>query len=201
MWGRSFYCFNPSDFGKVKPDFSQIKIPASVLNIGKSVNGLKHQDNLITAVDTPLPLQDILGDSLATRNRGTNFLESIKYALDTDPEIVSKRRELNAKLASVGITEAKKGFQVRTTVYGGIEDITDNTKGLALGVNASRLVFDGGEVDSQIASSLFEVESSKMALAATYDRRAAELFQKWLELEKYQSLQAQIDARLSVWAL
>ena len=135
---------------------------------------------------------------MATRNQRYEFLESIKYALDTDPEIVSKRRELNAKLASVGITEAKKGFQVRTTVYGGIEDITDNTKGLALGVNASRLVFDGGEVDSQIASSLFEVESSKMALAATYDRRAAELFQKWLELEKYQSLQAQIDARLSV---
>ena len=65
---------NPSDFGKVKPDFSQIKIPASVLNIGKSVNGLKHQDNLITAVDTPLPLQDILEIRWQLETKGTNFL-------------------------------------------------------------------------------------------------------------------------------
>ena len=82
--------------------------------------------------------------------------------------------------------------------YGGIEDVTDNTKGLALSVTASRMVFDGGKLDSQIASTLFEVEASKMDLAATIDRRANELFQKWLELEKYKSLQAQIDKRLSV---
>jgi outer membrane protein TolC len=37
-----------------------------------------------------------------------------------------------------------------------------------------------------------------MDLAATIDRRANELFQKWLELEKYKSLQAQIDKRLSI---
>jgi hypothetical protein len=37
-----------------------------------------------------------------------------------------------------------------------------------------------------------------MELAATIDRRANELFQKWLELEKYESLQVQIDKRLSV---
>ena len=37
-----------------------------------------------------------------------------------------------------------------------------------------------------------------MDLAATIDRRANEFFQKWLELEKFKSLQAQIDKRLSV---
>ena len=88
-------------------------------------------------------------------------MASIKYALDTDPEIISKRREIEAKLASVGVAEAQKDFQVGTTVYGGIEDVTDNTKGLALALNASRLVFDGGKLDSQIASSLFEVEALK----------------------------------------
>ena len=29
-------------------------------------------------------------------------------------------------------------------MYGGIEDVTDNTKGLALSLNASQLVYDGG---------------------------------------------------------
>ena len=70
--------------------------------------------------------------------------------MDTDPEIVSKRREIEAKLASVEVAEAQKDFQVGTTLYGGIEDVTDNTKGLALAINASRLVFDGGKLDSKL---------------------------------------------------
>ena len=80
-------------------------------------------------MDSPIPLRDILGGSLATKNPGTDFLTSIKYALDTDPEIVSKRRKIEAKLASVGIAEAQKDFKVGTTIYGGIEDVTDDTKG------------------------------------------------------------------------
>ena len=84
---------NPQDFSKVKPDFSQIKkIPASILNIGETFEGLKkNESNESAVVDTPIPLRDILGGSLATKNPGTDFLTSIKYALDTDPEIVSKR--------------------------------------------------------------------------------------------------------------
>ena len=189
----------PQDFGKIKPDFSKLKqVPTSILNIGKTNRATKSDKDDIDEMDTPLPLKDILGDSLATKNRGTDFLTSLAYALDTDPEILSKRREIAAKLASVGVAEAQKDFQVGTTLYGGIEDITDNEKGLALAINASRLVFDGGKLESQIESSVFDVEAAKMDLAATIDRRANELFRKWLELEKYKSLQAQIDKRLSV---
>ncbi len=189
---------NSPDFGKVKPSFSQMKeVPTSIFKFGKGVVGSKNTDTAKT-LDAPLPLNDILGGSLATENRGTDFFASIKYALDTDPDIIAKRQEVEAKIASLAVTKAQKGFQVGTTLYGGIEDVTDNTKGLAVAINASRLVFDGGKLDSQIASSLFEVEASKMDLAATIDRRAHELLEKWLELEKYKSLQAQIDKRLSV---
>jgi outer membrane protein TolC len=189
----------PLDFGKIKPDFGQIKtVPASILGIGKRSISSKNEDTKGAAAETPLPLKDILGDSLAMKNRGMDFLTTIKFALDTDPEIVSKRRNIDVKLASVGAFEAKKDFQVGTTLYGGIEDITDSTMGLAMAINASRLVFDGGNLDSQIASSVFEVEASKMELTATIDHRANELFKKWLELEKYKSLQAQINKRLSV---
>ena len=189
----------PKDFDKLKPDFSQIKkVPASILDIGKRSVGLEMQDTVGTEIYSPLPLKDILSDSLATKNRGADFVGSIKYALDLDPEIISKRREIEAKLAAVKASEAQKSFQVGTTLYGGIEDITDNTKGLALSLNASRLVFDGGKLDSQIASSLFKVEAAKMDLHATVDQRAYELLIKWLELEKYKSLQTQIDRRLSV---
>ena len=187
------------DFGNIRPDFSQVKnIPASIFNIGKRSASLKNADTGGAVLDKPLPLKDILSSALTTENRGTDFLTSVKYALDTDPEILAKRREVEAKMAFVGFSEAQKDFQVGTTLYGGVEDVTDNTKGLALAINASRLVYDGGKIDAQIASSVFEVEASKMELAATIDQRADELLQKWLELEKYKTLQAQIDQRLSV---
>lgn len=187
------------DIGKMKPDFSQIKkVPGSIFNIGKSSDSSKSEDTAGLENDSPLPLKDILRGSLAPKNQGTDFLSSIKYALDTDPEVISKRREIEAKLASVGVTKAQKDFQVGTTFYGGIEDVTDNTKGIALAIKAERMVFDGGKLDSQIASILFEVEASKMELAATIDHRAFDLLQKWLELEKYKSLKLQIDKRLSV---
>ena len=190
---------NPPDFARVKPDFGQIKkVSTSILNIGKSLDGSKDLDAADNMLDAPLPLHDILAGSLATENRGGDFFASIRYALDTDPEIIAKRREVEAKKASVGVAEAQKDFQVGATLYGGIEDVTDNTKGIALAVNASRLVFDGGKSDLQILSALFEAEATKMDLAAAIDRRANDLFQKWLELEKYKSLQAQIDKRLKV---
>ena len=187
------------DVGNLKPDLSKIKkIQDSIWNIGKGARDSKNEDAAGFSNDTPLPLTDILKSSLATNNPGTDFVTYVKYALDTDPEIISKQREIEAKSAAVGAIKAQKDFQVGTTLYGGYEDVTDNTKGLALAISASRLVFDGGRLDSQIASLLYDVEASKMDLAATRDQRANELFQKWLELEKYKSLQAQIDKRLSV---
>ena len=67
-----------------------------------------------------------------------------------DPNVITARRNIEAKLAVVEANRAQKDFQVGSTLYGGIEDITDNTKGLALSVDASRLVFAGGKLDSQL---------------------------------------------------
>ena len=189
----------PQDFTKIKPDLGQIKnVSAYISGIGKKFDETTKRDPVAPENVMQLQLKDILEDSLATKNSGTDFLASIKYALNTDPVIVAKRREIEAKLASIDASEALKQFQVGTTLYGGIEDVTDKTKGLAVSINASRLVFDGGELDSQIASTVFEVEAARMGLAATVDQRANELFQSWLEVEKYKSLQMQIDKRLSV---
>ena len=187
------------DLGKIKPDFSHVKgLAAAILNIGKVPDSSKSEDSADLENVSPLPLKDSVGGSLAAQNQGTDFLTSLKYALDTDPEVISKRREIEAKLASIGVTKAQKDFQVGTTIYGGIEDLTDNTKGIALAIKAERMVFDGGKLDSQIESITFEAEAAKMELAATVDQRAYELLQTWLELEKYKSLQLQIDKRLSV---
>ena len=181
------------------PNISQIKeASASLVNLEKISDGGQSVKVSGVSNHTPLPLEDILENSLANKNQGSDFVTSLKYAIDTDHSINAKRRDIEAKLAAVGIADAQKDFQIGTTLYGGLEDVTDNTKGLAVAVNASRLVFDGGKLDSQIRSSLYEVEVSKMELSAALDQRARDLCQIWLELEKYKSLQAQIDKRLSV---
>lgn len=192
----------PQGFGKVKPALGQIKsVPASIfsaIGVDKRSVGLDDGSTAEALQDVPLQLKDILGGSLTTTNPGTDFLGSVKYALDTDPEVIAKRREVEAKRALVAVVKSQKDFQVNAKLLGGIEDVTDNTKGLAFGIDASRLVYDGGKVDSEIASYVFKAEAARMDLAATINQRADILFQNWLELEKYKSLQEQIDKRLSV---
>ena len=54
-----------------------------------------------------------------------------------------------------------KDYQVKSSIYAGIEDISDRTAGVALGINASRMIFDGGKLDAEIAAKSFEAEAAK----------------------------------------
>jgi outer membrane protein TolC len=187
------------DFSKMKPNFSPLKnVPNLLLDLKHG--GSEKQNSLAKEQDSEslLSLGEILEGSLANKNQGFDFISVIKYALDTDPEIVSKRRDVEAKLAAVGANEAQKDFNLAATLYGGIEDLTDNTKGVAVALNASRLVFDGGKLDLQIKSRRLSAEAAQLELTASIDRRTKELCTIWLELEKYTTLQSQIDTRLAV---
>ena len=59
---------------------------------------------------------------------------------------------LTRKLQQLVRPQLKRISSIWCTVYGGIEDVTDNTKGIALALNASRLIYDGGLLDAQISS-------------------------------------------------
>ena len=144
------------------------------------------------------PLNEILNGSLADRNSGTDFVTTVFSALQKDPIVVAQRQTVTAKLAAIDFSEARKEYEVTSTVYGGIEDITDNTTGIALSLRASKLIFDGGMVDAEIAFKQFEAEAAELNLQATLDKRANILGEIWIELEKYESLQKQINQRLAV---
>ena len=58
------------------------------------------------------------------------------------------------------ITEAQKDMQFSSTVYGGVEDVSDETAGVALVLSANKLVFDGGQIDNRI---LAEQSAAKAA--------------------------------------
>ena len=152
----------------------------------------------VKSKNSPEPLAEVLGGLQTGGNPGSDFSSVIVYALETDPIIISRRSEVEAKLASVGYTEAKKDFQVSSTVYGGIEDITDNTKGIAVSLNSSKLIYDGGFVDTQINIAKYSAEAANYSFIATVDDQARRLGNLWIELEKYQLLHEKISSRLAV---
>lgn len=172
----------PVSMLKVVKDSVQIVVPKS--------NGVKRIDGLSLAA--------IVDGSLPEGTLGSDFHEVMKTALEKDPVIISARRNADAKFSAIQSAEARKDFQVSSTVYGGIEDITDNTKGVALALSASRLVFDGGVLDAQIEAAKFQAESLRLKFVVTVNERALKLGELWVELEKYEKLQQKIDERLAV---
>ena len=172
--------------------------PLNILKTNK-VFGNGQSDSVENASSSAAKsLNQILDGSLTNGNSGSDFASVIRAALQDDPVIISKRQNVASKAASIGSTEAQKDFQVSSTFYGGIEDVTDNTKGLAVALSASRLVFDGGMVDAQIAAKKYQEQAARSELRAVIDERAARLGRIWIELEKYETLKDQIDSRLAV---
>jgi outer membrane protein TolC len=180
-------------------EFAQLKsIPLLLKKSEKDYSSVVNNKEVSELRNEAKPLNEILDSALADQNDGKDFVTTIASALLKDPVIISQKRKVEAKLAAIASSEARKEYQVTSTLYGGIEDITDNTKGVALALSASRLIFDGGLLDSQIESKSFEAEAAKQNLKATFDERAFKLGKIWLELEKYESLKKQIDERLAV---
>ena len=173
-----------------KPGAFLAKLTKSIEANGNSVDS--------EAQDERGSLDGVLDGSIADKNGGSDFASVIKYALENDPRIISKRRDIEAKIASIKYAEAQKDFQVSSTIYGGIEDITDNTKGIALSLNASRLIYDGGLVEAQVDVARYTADAARLRLKAALNERALRLGTLWIELEKYQTLQRQIKSRLRV---
>jgi outer membrane protein TolC len=83
-------------------------------------------------------------------------------------------------------------------VLGGVEDVTDETAGVAAILKANRVMFDGGQLDAKIEADGFAVRAAAAALDAARNERGARLTQAWIELERYRALQDLIDSRLSI---
>ena len=181
------------------PDLSLLKEnPLDILKTNKVFGSAQIGSDENADIGAAKSLNQILDGSLTNGNSGSDFVSVIRAALQEDPVIISKRQNVASKAASIGSTEAQKDFQVSSTFYGGIEDVTDNTKGLAVALSASRLVFDGGMVDAQIAAKKYQEQAARSELRAVIDERAARLGRIWIELERYEALKDQIDSRLAV---
>jgi outer membrane protein TolC len=181
------------------PDFASLRKNASTLiQTNKTTGNIGNSGDFDVATESTKPLREVLNGSLAAQNDGVDFQSVMRSALTNDPAIIVQRRILKAKKAAIDSSEAQKDFQIASTLYGGLDDITDAAAGVAVGVNASRIIFDGGMLDAQIAVKTFTAKVAELELATTVNERAYRLGVIWLELEKYKTLQKQIDDRLSV---
>ncbi len=156
---------------------------------------------LIPTVEKPnlsVPLTSMIEKSDASVDLEQGFRAAVKNAVMTDPSIIADQQNLAILSSSIEATEATKEFQVSGTVYAGFEDVSDETRGIALVLTANRLLFDSGAIDATIAAQKLELKSAELALDARINQRAMELTELWIDYYRYKNLNEQIEDRLMV---
>ena len=143
-------------------------------------------------------LAGILKGSAASVDLGQGFAKSLAAAVLADPEIIAAADELDARLASVEALKARRDYQFSGTLYGGVEDVTDETAGVAAVLSANRMIFDGGKLEAQIEAEERRAQAARHALQAQMDERALKLASIWADLDRYEKLNNKIETRLLI---
>ena len=91
------------------------------------------------AVEAPQQktLAAILKGSAASVDLGKGFTKSIAAAVMSDPSIIAAADEVDVLAARVEATRSQKDFQFNGTLYGGVEDVSDETSGVAAVLSAN----------------------------------------------------------------
>ena len=186
-------------FGCQPPNLSDISAkPKEWLSNAKSNLPVNYKNDNAESKATMLTLDKILSTSSSDVDVGNTFSAFIRNAVTNDPTVQSVKSRLEANEYSVGITRAQKDFKFSSTLYAGIEDLTDETAGLAVVLDANKIIFDGGAIDAQILRDTFTLEASRQDYISTLNDRANHFLDIWVDLEQYSALNANIERRLVV---
>ena len=126
------------------------------------------------------------------------FKQSVKDAVNYDPEVLALENQYMASRIAIDIATSQKDFNVSSSLYGGVEDLTDETTGIALVMDARRLIYDGGQLDNQISSESLKSQSLYYALTNKKNESALKAAGAWVELRRYTELSELIGSRLGV---
>ena len=143
-------------------------------------------------------LASILKGSAASVDLSKGFTKAIAAAVMSDPSIIAAADEVDALAARVEATRSLKDFQFNGTLYGGVEDVSDETSGVAAVLSANRMIFDGGKIDAQISSDEQRLIAARHSLQARMDERALQLASIWVDLDRYEKLNGEIESRLMI---
>ncbi|MDB2529289.1 TolC family protein [Paracoccaceae bacterium] len=143
-------------------------------------------------------LPDLLKGSNAKVALDKGFAGALRSAVNSDPLVLEAQQEAIKLGAKLDTTIGLKDFQLSGDVYGGVEDVTDEIVGIALALNAERLIYDGGRLDARIAADKHAQKAAVQETLATMNERALVLARYWAELERYDALNALIESRLLI---
>ena len=101
-------------------------------------------------------LEKVLQNNDATISTEDGFASSLLMAVNNDPSIQAAQDEMLVRRLGIDVLRTGKDFDVTSSFFGGVEDVTDNTKGLAIVLSAKRMVFDGGKLEAEIAENGLE---------------------------------------------
>jgi outer membrane protein TolC len=178
-----------------KIDFANLaKNPFGSLKSDKNVVA----PQVVSEFKSGTDLGDIISGATPNVSFDEGFANSVRLAVMSDPRIVSARQDYEAKLESIKIIKGEKDFQLSGTVYGGVEDVTDETTGLAFVLNARRIIYDGGILDNAISAEHYASKALYEILNVKMNESALESATAWVELERYLLLNALISSRLEV---
>jgi adhesin transport system outer membrane protein len=145
-----------------------------------------------------LSLKEAILQSAPEKRAETDFAQAIAAAVYSDPKVKLGRAEVNSRRAGLGLTKTQLDFQFSGTIYAGIEDVTDETNGMAAVLSASRVMYDGGQISNSISAEEFSVNSALESYNMLLNERALEVSIAWVEYERYQSLNKLMKGRLAV---
>ena len=145
-----------------------------------------------------LELSVFIKDAHPAIDLDAGFAKVMLQALDQDPVVTASRNQVAASKANLRFTESGLDTKFSATVLGGIEDVTDETAGVAAILTANRLLYDGGLSVAKIDADKAYLKSTQQAYLAVRGERAVRLANAWIELERYQSLQGLINSRVAV---
>lgn len=181
------------------PDLKKlVQTPTEYLTIPSPFKNSSVDQEKVSNVNRVKALEQIIESQAPKVSLSGGFAKGIVAAVESDPMISGQKKLLLSKLAEVDFSQAQKDYQVSGTMYAGIEDVTDQTTGVAFVLSANRLIYDGGKTDASIESIKSEARAASLELEATKNKRAKDLSVVWIDLARYRSLKNQIDSRLSV---
>ena len=155
-------------------------------------------DSNPAASPASLTLEEILLRDNRKVNVNDGYASSVKLAVLRDPRVVSAYRDYESQKSAIEIVKSKKELQFDGSLYGGIEDISDEIAGVAMVLNARRIIYDGGKLDAQIRLEEMRSKAALHAVRTQIDKRAVELSNLWIELDRYEKLNDLIGSRLQI---
>ena len=93
-------------------DLAQVRSNAlSIIKVEK-VSNLSLNNGAKADTVQKKSLNEILNGALAARNVGTDFLTTVSSALERDPAVIAKKNAVEAKLAAIGSSKAKRNTKL-----------------------------------------------------------------------------------------